>query len=107
MTTETGPDSEVKSVQEEAPQQQLEAATHGPAATAAGIASRDTEASEKPGAQPDSRNTEPVSESERSPGGKGWLWVTEGSFSFQLFPAALGVRPEQGTWHTQPTNCCL
>ncbi|XP_048818592.1 band 4.1-like protein 1 isoform X8 [Lagopus muta] len=64
MTTETGPDSEVKSVQEEAPQQQLEAATHGPAATAAGIASRDTEASEKPGAQPDSRNTEPGTDME-------------------------------------------
>ncbi|XP_042742547.1 band 4.1-like protein 1 isoform X5 [Lagopus leucura] len=64
MTTETGPDSEVKNVQEEAPQQQLEAATHGPAATAAGIASRDTEASEKPGAQPDSRNTEPGTDME-------------------------------------------
>uniref|UniRef100_A0A8C3Q013 Erythrocyte membrane protein band 4.1 like 1 n=1 Tax=Chrysolophus pictus TaxID=9089 RepID=A0A8C3Q013_CHRPC len=65
MTTETGPDSEVKNVQEEAPQQQqLEAATHGPTATAAGIASRDAEASEKPGAQPDSRNTEPGTDME-------------------------------------------
>ncbi|XP_019477662.1 band 4.1-like protein 1 isoform X10 [Meleagris gallopavo] len=64
MTTETGPDSEVKNVQEEAPQQQLEAATHGPAATAAGIASREAEASEKPGAQPDSRNTEPGTDME-------------------------------------------
>ncbi|XP_042691402.1 band 4.1-like protein 1 isoform X2 [Centrocercus urophasianus] len=63
MTTETGPDSEVKNVQEEAPQQQLEAATHGPAATAAGIASI-AEASEKPGAQPDSRNTEPGTDME-------------------------------------------
>uniref|UniRef100_A0A8C2UCE6 Erythrocyte membrane protein band 4.1 like 1 n=1 Tax=Coturnix japonica TaxID=93934 RepID=A0A8C2UCE6_COTJA len=61
MTTETGPDSEVKNVQEEAPQQQLEAATHGRAATAAGTASRDAEANEKPGAQPDSQHTEPVS----------------------------------------------
>ncbi|XP_021272029.1 band 4.1-like protein 1 isoform X4 [Numida meleagris] len=58
MTTETGPDSEVKNMQEEAPQQQLEAVTHGPAATAAGTASRDAEANEKPGAQPDTRNTE-------------------------------------------------
>ncbi|XP_031461471.1 band 4.1-like protein 1 isoform X2 [Phasianus colchicus] len=65
MTTETGPDSEVKNMQEEAPQQQqLEAATHGPTATAAGIASRDAEASEKPGAQPDSRNTEPGTDME-------------------------------------------
>ncbi|XP_052539657.1 band 4.1-like protein 1 isoform X5 [Tympanuchus pallidicinctus] len=63
MTTEMGPDSEVKNVQEEAPQQQLEAATHGPAATAAGIASI-AEASEKPGAQPDSRNTEPGTDME-------------------------------------------
>ncbi|XP_040506758.1 band 4.1-like protein 1 isoform X12 [Gallus gallus] len=64
MTTETGPDSEVKNVQEEAPQQQLEAATHGPTATAAGTASRDAEANEKPGAQPDSRNTEPGTDME-------------------------------------------
>ncbi|POI35165.1 hypothetical protein CIB84_001083, partial [Bambusicola thoracicus] len=64
MTTETGPDSEVKNVQEEAPQQQLEAATHSPAATAAGIASWDAEANEKPGAQPDSRNTEPGTDME-------------------------------------------
>lgn len=58
MTTETGPDSEVKNAQEEAPQQQLEAATHGPTAVPA---SREAEANEKPGAQPDSRNMEPVS----------------------------------------------
>jgi len=115
MTTETGPDSEVKNVQEEAPQQQLAAATHGPTATAAGTASRDAEANEKPGAQPDSRNTEPVSLARGrscSPGGTGgkdWLWVTvrEGSFNFQLFPIAPGVRTERGTQHTQPTNCCL
>ncbi|XP_015736752.1 band 4.1-like protein 1 isoform X7 [Coturnix japonica] len=64
MTTETGPDSEVKNVQEEAPQQQLEAATHGRAATAAGTASRDAEANEKPGAQPDSQHTEPGTDME-------------------------------------------
>ncbi|XP_035200135.1 band 4.1-like protein 1 isoform X11 [Oxyura jamaicensis] len=55
MTTETGPDSEVKNAQEEAPQQQLEVATHGPTAVAA---SREAEANEKPGAQPDARNME-------------------------------------------------
>uniref|UniRef100_A0A8C6YW26 Erythrocyte membrane protein band 4.1 like 1 n=1 Tax=Nothoprocta perdicaria TaxID=30464 RepID=A0A8C6YW26_NOTPE len=35
MTTETGPDSDVKNAQEEAPQQQLEAAAPGPTAMAA------------------------------------------------------------------------
>nr|XP_047904831.1 band 4.1-like protein 1 isoform X3 [Anser cygnoides] len=61
MTTETGPDSEVKNAQEEAPQQQLEAATHGPTAVAA---SREAEANEKPGAQPDTRNMEPGTDME-------------------------------------------
>ncbi|XP_035404199.1 band 4.1-like protein 1 isoform X11 [Cygnus atratus] len=61
MTTETGPDSEVKNAQEEAPQQQLEAATHGPTAVAA---SREAEANEKPGAQPDARNMEPGTDME-------------------------------------------
>ncbi|NXJ11472.1 E41L1 protein, partial [Odontophorus gujanensis] len=60
MMTEKGPDSEVKNMQEEAPQQQLEAATHSPSATAAGTASRDAEASEKP----DTRNTEPGTDME-------------------------------------------
>lgn len=55
MTTETGPGSEVKNAQEEAPQQQLEAAA------ATNPAGRDAEANEKPGAQSDARNTEPVS----------------------------------------------
>ncbi|XP_072734854.1 band 4.1-like protein 1 isoform X5 [Ciconia boyciana] len=58
MTTETGPGSEVKNAQEEAPQQQLEAAAHGPSAAAANPAGRDTEANEKPGAQSDARSTE-------------------------------------------------
>ncbi|NXW48388.1 E41L1 protein, partial [Nyctiprogne leucopyga] len=53
MTTETGPGSEVKNAQEEAPQQQLEAAANVPNPT-----SRDAEANEKPGAQPDARSTE-------------------------------------------------
>lgn len=61
MTTETGPGSEVKNTQEEAPQQQLEAAAHGPTAGAASPTGRDADASEKPGAQSDARNTEPVS----------------------------------------------
>uniref|UniRef100_A0A8B9I9D1 Erythrocyte membrane protein band 4.1 like 1 n=1 Tax=Anser brachyrhynchus TaxID=132585 RepID=A0A8B9I9D1_9AVES len=61
MTTETGPDSEVKNAQEEASQQQLEAATHGPTAVAA---SREAEANEKPGAQPDTRNMEPGTDME-------------------------------------------
>ncbi|XP_065610267.1 band 4.1-like protein 1 isoform X2 [Cyrtonyx montezumae] len=60
MMTEKGPDSEVKNVQEEAPQQQLEAATHSPSATAAGTASQDAEANEKP----DTRNTEPGTDME-------------------------------------------
>ncbi|NWY60914.1 E41L1 protein, partial [Chionis minor] len=58
MTTETGPGSEVKNAQEEAPQQQLEAAA------ATNPAGRDTEANEKPGAQSDARNTEPGTEME-------------------------------------------
>ncbi|NWR58027.1 E41L1 protein, partial [Bucorvus abyssinicus] len=58
MTTETGPGSEVKNAQEEAPQQQLEAAVHGPTAAAASPAGRDAEADEKPGTQSDARNTE-------------------------------------------------
>ncbi|KAM6404388.1 band 4.1-like protein 1 [Rhynochetos jubatus] len=62
MTTETGPGSEVKNTQEEAAQQQLEVAAHGP--TAANPASRDTEASEKAGAHSNARNTEPGTEME-------------------------------------------
>lgn len=60
MTTETGPGSEVRNAQEEAPQQQLEAAAQGPTA-APSPAGRDTDPNEKPGAQPDTRNMEPVS----------------------------------------------
>ncbi|KFQ46477.1 Band 4.1-like 1 [Nestor notabilis] len=52
MTTETGPGSEVRNAQEEAPQQQLE-----PAA-ATNPTGRDTEVNEKPGAQSDARSTE-------------------------------------------------
>lgn len=61
MTTETGPGSEVKNAQEEAPQQQLEAAVQGPTAAATSPTGRDAEANEKPGAQSDARNTELVS----------------------------------------------
>ncbi|NXL34414.1 E41L1 protein, partial [Glaucidium brasilianum] len=64
MTTETGPGSEVKNAQEEAQQQQLEAAAHGPTAAAANPAGRDTEANEKAGAQADARNMEPGTEME-------------------------------------------
>ncbi|NXL46930.1 E41L1 protein, partial [Podilymbus podiceps] len=64
MTMETGPSSEVKNAQEEAPQQQLEAAAHGPTAAATNLTSRDTEPNEKPGAQSDARNTEPGTEME-------------------------------------------
>ncbi|XP_068768182.1 band 4.1-like protein 1 isoform X2 [Struthio camelus] len=68
MTTETGPNSEVKNAQEEAPQQQLEAAATGPTAMAASPGpmanSRDAEASEKPVAQPDSQNAEPGTDME-------------------------------------------
>ncbi|NXU48425.1 E41L1 protein, partial [Turnix velox] len=52
MTTETGPGSEVKNAQEEAPQQQLEAAA------VTNPTGRDAEAGEKPGAQPDVQNAE-------------------------------------------------
>ncbi|XP_030358855.1 band 4.1-like protein 1 isoform X7 [Strigops habroptila] len=52
MTTETGPGSEVRNAQEEAPQQQLEAAA------ATNPTGRDTEVNEKPGAQSDARSTE-------------------------------------------------
>ncbi|KAM9647302.1 band 4.1-like protein 1 isoform 13-T13 [Morphnus guianensis] len=58
MTTETGPGSEVKNAQEEAPQQQLEAAAQGPTAAATNPTSRDAEVNEKPAAQSDARNTE-------------------------------------------------
>ncbi|XP_074914415.1 band 4.1-like protein 1 isoform X4 [Buteo buteo] len=64
MTTETGPGSEVKNAQEEAPQQQLEAAAQGPTAAATNPAGRDAEVNEKPGAQSDARNTEPGTEME-------------------------------------------
>ncbi|NWZ59554.1 E41L1 protein, partial [Haliaeetus albicilla] len=64
MTTETGPGSEVKNAQEEAPQQQLEVAAQGPTAAATSPASRDAEVNEKPGAQSDARNTEPGTEME-------------------------------------------
>ncbi|XP_062445045.1 band 4.1-like protein 1 isoform X8 [Rhea pennata] len=68
MTTETGPDSDVKNAQEEAAQQQLEAATPGPTAMAASPGpvanSGETEANEKPMAQPDSQNAEPSTETE-------------------------------------------
>ncbi|NWI58746.1 E41L1 protein, partial [Calyptomena viridis] len=63
MTTETGPGSEVRNAQEEAPQQQLEAAAHGPTA-APNPASQDGDASEKPGAQSNARNMEPGTDME-------------------------------------------
>ncbi|NWI93926.1 E41L1 protein, partial [Pitta sordida] len=63
MTTETGPGSEVRNAQEEAPQQQLEAAAHGPT-VAPNPASRDGDANEKPGAQSDARNMEPGTDME-------------------------------------------
>ncbi|NWX36270.1 E41L1 protein, partial [Notiomystis cincta] len=63
MTTETGPGSEVRNAQEEAPQQQLEAAAQGPTA-APNPAGRDTDPNDKLGAQPDSRNMEPGTDME-------------------------------------------
>ncbi|XP_050169455.1 band 4.1-like protein 1 isoform X11 [Myiozetetes cayanensis] len=63
MTTETGPGSEVRNAQEEAPQQQLEAAAHGPTA-APNPAGRDSDTNEKPGAQSDTRNMEPGTDME-------------------------------------------
>ncbi|XP_075294393.1 band 4.1-like protein 1 isoform X4 [Opisthocomus hoazin] len=64
MTTETGPGAEVKNAQEEAPQQQLDAAAHGPTAAAASPAGRDADPNEKPGAPSDTRNTEPGTDME-------------------------------------------
>ncbi|KFM10205.1 Band 4.1-like 1, partial [Aptenodytes forsteri] len=64
MTTETGPGSEVKNTQEEAQQQQLEMAAHGPTTAATNPTGRDAEANEKPGAQSDARNMEPGTEME-------------------------------------------
>ncbi|XP_019395359.1 PREDICTED: titin-like [Crocodylus porosus] len=68
MTTETGPDSEVKNAQEETPQQQLEAAASGPTpvTTSPGPTanSQEAEANEKPRAHSDSRNAEPGAEME-------------------------------------------
>ncbi|XP_057232678.1 band 4.1-like protein 1 isoform X5 [Malurus melanocephalus] len=63
MTTETGPGSEVRNAQEEAPQQQLEAAAQGPTA-APSPAGRDSDPHEKAEAQPDSRNMEPGTDME-------------------------------------------
>ncbi|XP_066055359.1 band 4.1-like protein 1 isoform X2 [Chamaea fasciata] len=63
MTTETGPGSEVRNAQEEAPQQQLEAAAQGPTA-APGPAGRDADPNEKLGAQPDTRTMEPGADME-------------------------------------------
>lgn len=96
MTTETGPGSEVKNAQEEALPQQLEVAAHGPTAAAADPAGQDAEANEKPRAQSDARNMEPVS---------GWRQVPwavaerkvqqrEGSSRHSLLPA----RGVQGAW---------
>lgn len=65
MTTETGPDSEVKNAQEETPQQQLEAAASGPnAVTSSSIPTannQEAEANEKPGAHSDNKPAERVS----------------------------------------------
>ncbi|XP_030389167.1 band 4.1-like protein 1 isoform X3 [Gopherus evgoodei] len=63
MTTETGPDSDVKNAQEEPPQQQLEAAATSPTTVTTGSGptanNREAEANEKPRAQADSRSAEP------------------------------------------------
>ncbi|XP_063001436.1 band 4.1-like protein 1 isoform X2 [Elgaria multicarinata webbii] len=62
MTTETGPDSEVKNAQEETPQQQLEAAASGPNAVTGSSTptanNQEAEANEKPGAPGDSKHAE-------------------------------------------------
>ncbi|XP_054835343.1 band 4.1-like protein 1 isoform X1 [Eublepharis macularius] len=62
MTTETGPDSEVKNAQEETPQQQLEAAASGPNAVTSSSSptanNQDADADEKPGAHSDSKHAE-------------------------------------------------
>lgn len=66
MTTETGPDSEVKNAQEEAAAQQLEAAASGPHTVTSGsvppASHQEADANEKPGgAHSDSKHAERVS----------------------------------------------
>lgn len=65
MTTETGPDSEVKNAQEETPQQQLEAAASGPnAMTGSSVPTannQEADGNEKTGAHSDSKHMERVS----------------------------------------------
>ncbi|XP_060133246.1 band 4.1-like protein 1 isoform X7 [Zootoca vivipara] len=62
MTTETGPDSEVKNAQEETPQQPPEEAASGPNAVTGGSTptanSQEAETNEKPGAHSDSKHAE-------------------------------------------------
>ncbi|XP_053249967.1 band 4.1-like protein 1 isoform X4 [Podarcis raffonei] len=62
MTTETGPDSEVKNAQEETPQQPPEEAASGPNAVTGGSTptanSQEAEANEKPGAHSDAKHAE-------------------------------------------------
>lgn len=63
MTTETGPDSEVKNAQEETPQQ-LEAAASGPNAMTGSVPTannQEADANEKPGAHSESKHAERVS----------------------------------------------
>lgn len=85
MTTETGPGSEVRNAQEEAPQQQLEAAAQGPTA-APGPAGRDTDPNEKLGAQLDSRTMEPVSGLGRGREGPGSSSSTGGAVPARCGP---------------------
>ncbi|XP_033009231.1 band 4.1-like protein 1 isoform X7 [Lacerta agilis] len=62
MTTETGPESEVKNAQEETPQQPPEEAASGPNTVTGGSTptanSQEAEANEKPGAHSDSKHAE-------------------------------------------------
>ncbi|XP_074744528.1 band 4.1-like protein 1 isoform X9 [Strix uralensis] len=99
MTTETGPGSEVKNAQEEAQQQQLEAAAHGPTAAAANPAGRDAEANEKPGAQADARNMEPGTEMEEKDYSE-----TDG-FSDKTTPSKTQKSPQKTTKKMKSALC--
>lgn len=65
MTTETGPDSEVKNAQEETAQQPPEAAASGlntvTSSSTPTANNQEAEANEKPGAHSDSKHAERVS----------------------------------------------
>ncbi|XP_053814136.1 band 4.1-like protein 1 isoform X10 [Vidua chalybeata] len=98
MTTETGPSSEVKNAQEDAPQQQLEAAAQGPT-VAPSPTGRDTDPNEKLGAQPDTRNMEPGTDMEDK-----YYSETDG-FSDKTTPSKTQKSPQKTTKKVKSALC--